>query len=74
LRFLSGLVAATTNTIHLYTLYDNATALEIGSWRLHEDITGVAGWDKIIVVSTAQKVVGFKYEGGLLKNAFLISL
>jgi hypothetical protein len=46
----------------------------VGSWRLHEDITGVVGWDRIIVVSTAQKIVGLKYEGGLLKNAFLISL
>ncbi len=46
----------------------------MGSWRLHEDITGVAGWDKVIVVCTAQKVVGFRYEGGFLRNAFLISL
>ena len=49
-------------------------AVEVGSWRLHEDITGVVGWDKVMVVSSAQKVVGLRYEGGLLRNAFLISL
>jgi hypothetical protein len=41
---------------------------------MHEDIKGVIGWDKIIVVTIGQKIAGFKYEGGILKNAFLISL
>jgi hypothetical protein len=61
LKFLSGLVAATVNTLHLYAIYENAVALEVGNWRLHEDILGVTGWDRLIVVNTAQKVAGFKY-------------
>lgn len=34
----------------------------------------MAGWDRVIVVNTAQKVIGLRYEAGTLKNAFLISL
>lgn len=71
---MTGLVAATINTVKLYSIYENGTAFEIGSWRLHEDITGISGWDRIIIVNTSQKIVGLRYESGLLKNAFLISL
>lgn len=74
LKFVTGMVCGTINTIKLYSIYQNGTALEIGSWRLHEDITGISGWDRIIIVNTAQKIVGLRYESGLLKNAFLISL
>lgn len=35
IRFVIGLVAATSNTVKLYTVYENATAFEVGSWRLH---------------------------------------
>ncbi len=41
---------------------------------MHEDIAGISGWDRMIIVNTSQKVVGYRYENGLLKNAFLVSL
>jgi len=41
---------------------------------MQEDIEGVVGWDKVIVIYTANKVVGLKYEAGCLKNCFMISL
>lgn len=41
---------------------------------MHEDIVGIVGWDKLIVVYTAQRIVGFRHEGGFLRNSFMISL
>ena len=73
-RFITGLVAATINTLKIYAIYENFMAFELGSWRLHEDITGILGWDKIIVVNTTQRIIGLKYESGHLRNSFMINL
>jgi hypothetical protein len=58
---ITGLVAATINTIKLYAVYEHTVAFELGSWRLHEDIVGIVGWDKIIIVYASNKVIGLRY-------------
>lgn len=74
LRLITGLAAATNNTIKLFAIYEKAVAFELGSWRIHEDIIGLTSWDKVIVLNTPHKVVGLRYEAGGLKNCFMISL
>lgn len=49
-------------------------ALELSSWRLHEDIVTIAGWDKLIVVNTGQRIIGLRFEGNILRNSFMLSL
>lgn len=74
LKLVTGLAIATHSTLTLYAVYEQAQALMLGEWRLHEDITGLVGWDRVVIVTTAQRVVGFRYEGGFLRNSFMVSL
>ena len=46
----------------------------MGVWRVYEDILQVQQWDKNIVISTKNKVVGFVYEDCMLKNSFMLTL
>jgi hypothetical protein len=61
LKLVTGLATATHDTLTLYAVYEQAQALMLGTWRLHEDITGILGWDRLVIVSTAQRLVGFRY-------------
>ncbi len=46
----------------------------MGVWRVYEDILQVQQWDKNIVISTKNKVVGLVYEDCMLKNSFMLTL
>ena len=74
LKFITGLATATNNTLRLYAVYENAVALELSSWRLHEDIVSIVGWDKLIVVNTGQRIIGLRFENNVLRNSFMLSL
>lgn len=46
----------------------------MGIWNLFEDITQVQQWEKNIVLTAYNKIVGLVYEDYILKNSFMLSL
>lgn len=62
------------NYIEIYAIFQNEIALSMGVWPIFEDIKQVQQWDKNIVVSTSNKIVGLVYEDCMVKNSFMISL
>jgi hypothetical protein len=73
-KLITGLATATRNTLRLYAVYEQGVTLELSNWRLHEDIVSLAGWDKLIIVNTGQRIVGLRFEGNYLRNSFMLSL
>lgn len=73
-KYITNLVLSGRNFIQLYAVFQNHLTLSMGIWHIYEDILQVQQWDKTIVISTRNKVVGLVYEDCMLKNSFMLTL
>lgn len=73
-KYVTNLVISGRNFIELYALFQNQLSLSMGTWHIFEDILQVQQWDRNIVITTRNKIVGLIYEDCIIKNSFMLTL
>jgi hypothetical protein len=55
-------------------VFQHQITLSMGVWYIYEDILQLQQWEKNVVISTRDKIVGIIYEECIPKNSFMVSL